>query len=74
MAASLQDLGSMQAIASELRERMLEVDTALGRVGKAYLDHLIDCQEHTAITSNLAQSLQVCLLALSRCKNDNNAT
>ena len=60
MAASLQDLGTMQTIASGLRGRMLEVDAALSRVGKAYLNHLIDCQEHTAITSSLTQSLQVC--------------
>ena len=59
MAASLQDLGTMQTIAAELRGRMLEVDGALTRVGKAYLNHLTDCQEHTAITANVTQSLQV---------------
>ncbi len=58
MAASLQELGTMQTTAAELRARILEVDTGLNRVGKAYLHHLTDWQEHSAITASLMQSLQ----------------
>ena len=59
MAASLQELGTMQTTAAELRARILEADAGLNRVGKAYLDHLTDWQEHSTITTSLKHSLQV---------------
>lgn len=61
MAASLQELGTMQTTAAELRGRILDVDSGLSRVGKAYLHHLTDWQEHSSITASLTQSLQVLL-------------
>ena len=61
MAASLQELGTMQTTAAELRGRILDVDSGLTRVGKAYLHHLTDWQEHSSITASLTQSLQVLL-------------
>lgn len=59
MAASLQELGTMQTTAAELRGRILDVDSGLNRVGKAYLHHLTDWQEHTAVTGSLTRSLKV---------------
>lgn len=61
MAASLQELGTMQSTAAELRGRILDVDSGLSRVGKAYLHHLTDWQEHSSITTSLTQSVQVLL-------------
>ncbi|KAL3133292.1 hypothetical protein ABBQ38_007172 [Trebouxia sp. C0009 RCD-2024] len=58
MAASLQELGTMQTTAAELRGRILDVDSGLSHVGKAYLHHLTDWQEHSSITASLTQSLQ----------------
>lgn len=69
MAASLQELGAMQTTAAELRGRILDVDSGLSRVGKAYLHHLTDWQEHSSITANLTHSIQVdrgpCAMLLS---------
>lgn len=59
MAASLQDLGTMQTAAAELRGRILDADGGLSRVGKSYLQHLTDWQEHSSVTASLNQSLQV---------------
>ena len=58
MAASLLELGTMQTTAAELREHILDVDSGLNRVGKAYLHHLTDWQEHTSITASLTRSLE----------------
>lgn len=55
----MQELGTMQTTAADLRARILEVDGGLNRVGKAYLHHLTDWQEHSTVTANLTQSLQV---------------
>jgi hypothetical protein len=49
----------MQTTAAELRARIQDVDSGLNRVGKAYLHHLTDWQEHSSITSSLNHSLQV---------------
>ena len=65
MAASLQELGTMQTTAAELRGRILDVDSGLNRVGKAYLHHLTDWQEHTAITGSLMCLLKVGLCSLA---------
>lgn len=65
MAASLQELGTMQTTAAELRGRILDVDSGLSHVGKAYLHHLTDWQEHSSITASLTQSLQVLLPSCS---------
>ena len=54
----------MQTTAAELRARILEADAGLNRVGKAYLDHLTDWQEHSTITTSLKHSLQVSLQKL----------
>jgi len=59
MAASLQELGTMQTTAADLRARIQDVDSGLNRVGKAYLHHLTDWQEHSSIMSNLTHSVQV---------------
>ena len=59
MAASLQELGTMQTTAAELRARIQDVDAGLNRVGKAYLHHLTDWQEHSSITSSLTHTVQV---------------
>lgn len=59
VAASLQELGTMQTTAAELRGRILDADSGLSRVGKAYLQHLTDWQEHSSITASLTHSLQV---------------
>ena len=59
MAASLQELGRMQTTAAELRGRILDADAGLSRVGKSYLQHLTDWQEHSSITASLTHSLQV---------------
>ena len=59
MAASLQELGTMQTTAADLRARIQDVDAGLNRVGKAYLHHLTDWQEHSSITSRLTHSVQV---------------
>ncbi|KAA6419827.1 MAG: putative exocyst complex component 6-like [Trebouxia sp. A1-2] len=58
MAASLQELGTMQTTAADLRARIQDVDAGLNRVGKAYLHHLTDWQEHSSITSRLTHSVQ----------------
>lgn len=59
MAAVLQDLGSMQVTASDLRNQIMNVDANINQVGRAYLCHLVESQEHSTISSNLKQSQQV---------------
>lgn len=61
MAAALQDLGSMQVTASDLRNQIMSVDANMNQVGRAYLRHLVDSQEHSTISNNLQLSQQVWL-------------
>ena len=73
MAAALQELGTMQTMAAEVKTRILDVDAGLNRVGKAYLHHLTAWQEHNAISASLTDSLQVrtdCKQALYRRMQD----
>lgn len=55
----------MQVTASDLRTQILNVDTNLNQVGRAYLRHLLDTEEHSSISNNLQQSKQVCHYLLS---------
>lgn len=59
MAAALQELGTMQVTASDLRNQIMSVDTNMNQVGRAYLRHLLDSQEHSSISNNLKESQQV---------------
>ena len=49
----------MQTTAADLRARIQDVNAGLNRVGKAYLHHLTNWQEHSSITSSLTHSVQV---------------
>ena len=60
MATTLQELGSMQVTASDLRSQILSVDANLNQVGRAYLRHLLDTEEHSTVSTNLQHSKQVC--------------
>ena len=55
----------MQVTAGDLRTQILSVDTNLNQVGRAYLRHLLDTEEHGVIANNLQQSKQVSPYLLS---------
>lgn len=59
----------MQTTAAELRGRILDADAGLSRVGKSYLQHLTDWQEHSSMTTSLTHSLQVGYCIAEKCSH-----
>lgn len=64
MAAALQDLSSMQVTASDLKHQIMTVDGNMNQVGRAYLRHMLDSQDHSTMLYSLKLSQQVCELVV----------
>lgn len=49
----------MQVTASDLKHQIMTVDGNMNQVGRAYLRHMLDSQDHSTMLHNLKLSQQV---------------